>query len=214
MGKIKKPVRVIKISERRALAMKERERRKKSRKLTGKVGLRAGDLFEERKVKFMPRPYKKLPVYSQRRKVMFNNDCNLLSHFGLMRQYIHYKYDVDLQLLEILLYLYDIQYFTRQDYKEFPFNFTHARLNDMVKWGHFVRISEVKQGYSIYSLSLRSQKVIRHFYRLLSGESTIPEEELKKPWKGSEVAIDKKRRDLIAKLTSLPASESKKKLYD
>jgi len=204
---------MLNAGERRKRSIKSTTRIKKAKRHHDKVGLQAGKVLKENSIR-LKKTYHAKPPYAGPRVIVFNNDCSLLQNLHIMRRYLYYKYDVDINLLELLLYLYPFNYFTGYDYHDFPMNFKFARLKNMVECGHIVIASDVKKGKKLYALSLNSKKIVRKFYALLSGEETIPESDFDKAWNKTETAKGNKTFDLIKKMSKLPPSESKKKLYD
>lgn len=214
MGKKRK---MFKIGERKAKALEELNRRKKAKKYSDFLPVEAGEIIKANHVtlvKQYPKPL--IPKYSGKRGLLFNEDCSLLQYFMLMRQYIKIKYDIDLQLLETLLYLYPTNYFTANDFHDMPLQFKYGRMRTMVEWGYIVLVSEGqgKGEVSLYTLATKYKKIIREFYALLSGEKTIPKEEIEIHSKRSKTTIEQKRLALLKKLSGLPVPEGKKKMFE
>lgn len=203
------------VGDQRKKSVEDVNRRRQAKEPADRVGKKAGKILKANKVVLKPSVIKtKVPAYAGPRFAYFNTDCNLLQDLKMIRDYMKYKHGVDLQMLELFLYLYPINYFTSMDYHDYPFNFKAARISTMIKWGHLVISSNVKNGANMYSLSPKSKRIVREFYMLLSGEEKIPKEDLDKAWKSTQSSQGKKSLDLLKKLTALPPDESKKKLYD
>jgi len=166
---------------------------------------------KSKKVKYK-RPTKAAP---KPKALPFFRGYDLLENMMVVRQYIQKKNNIDIGLLEILLYLAPKQYFTQADYKEMPKQFTYCYMSNLVKTGYIVPVQAgTSNGKKIFTVNRKGQEIVRNFYELLSGEKLISEvlyQPLTK--KKGQTTIDKKRMDLITKINRLPVSESKKALF-
>lgn len=141
---------------------------------------------------------------------------DLLERLIIVRPYIQKKYDLTIDLLELLLYLHGKKLFTQADFAEIPKQFSYASIRNILDTGHVVIAQEgVDLSKHVYKLSVHATHGIEDFYELLSGEKKFPEYTLMNPLskKRDAAAIDKKRMRLIKKINLLPPPEKHKNLY-
>jgi hypothetical protein len=138
-----------------------------------------------------------------------------------VQPFILKKHDISLRLLNVLLYLYPKGYFTILDY--FPISHAGYEVRFpiyLVKKGYANVVAKPKDGRNtqkidkrwVYTLSQKGKEIVREYYELLSGERKFPEK--KTPFDKSDKAIDRQRKDLMAKLNQMPVSDNKKKFYE
>lgn len=109
------------------------------------------------------------------KNAMMNTDFNLLENQYVVRKYFQKKFNINLQELEILLYLFPKGYFSHADYKAFPLNFTYRQIVSMMKKGHVKIFHEGRnKDHHIYTLTKSAKHRIMVYYQLLSGELEIP----------------------------------------
>lgn len=150
------------------------------------------------------------------RYAVCNQGYDLLENMFVVRHYISDKYNVTLRVLELLLKLYPMNYFTYEDYYELPKNFQLVRA-DYLKEKKL--IEEYKHGTtrvnSVFCLTRKGKNCVEDFYKYLSGEKKIPETTDKnKMGKKNATQIDKLRFNFIKKMNQEGPSESKKKLFE
>lgn len=155
--------------------------------------------------------------YSKAKHLAIFKGYDLLENMIVVRQYVQKRYDIDLGLLEILLYLVPKQYFTQLDYREMPKQFRYCLLKNLIETGYVSILQEGRNAsYHLYKINRKGHEIVTCFYETLSGERTISENryDLNPLLKKKETsAFDKKRMDLISKINQLPAPEAKKGFY-
>lgn len=152
----------------------------------------------------------------KRKYAVCNQGYDLLENMFVVRHYISEKYDVSLRVLELLLKLYPMNYFTYQDYYELPKNFQLIRADFLKKRK---LIEEYKHGdtrvNSVFCLTIKARHCVEDFYKYLSGEKKIPEHTHRNSMaKKDATQIDKLRFKFIKKMNQEGPSESKKKLFE
>lgn len=159
----------------------------------------------------------KTPKYSKEKHLTVFRGYDLLENMIVIRQYIQKKHNIDLGLLEVLLFLAPKQYFTQLDYKEMPKQFKYCLLKNLIQTGFVSILSEGRKAeHHLYKINRKGHEIVTNFYELLSGEKKISETRYdNNPFlkKKGRSAFDKKRMDLISKINQLPTPESKKGFY-
>lgn len=153
--------------------------------------------------------------YSKVHHVEFFTGYDLLENMLIARPYIQKRYNIDLGLLELLIYLSPKQFFTQADYAEMPKQFKYCSIKNLMNTGYIgiVQNGECLSNH-IYNVNRKGSEIVRHFYEILSGEKKIPETRVNKlSLKNTRTPFDKKKMDLIHKINQLPAPEKKKPLY-
>lgn len=153
--------------------------------------------------------------YAKVRNLEVFTGYDLLENMLVARPYIQKRYNIDLGLLELLIFLSPKQYFTQKDYAEMPKQYKYCSIKNLMNTG-FVGIIQTGSCLSdhIYNVNKKGSEIVRHFYEVLSGEKKIPEDYTNPlARKKSRTPFDKKKMDLIEKINLLPAPEKKKALY-
>lgn len=105
---------------------------------------------------------------------------NHLKNLGLARRFICSKYSISIEMLEILLFIYPYNYFTKKDYDKIANTYFGCRLHYLKKKG-LVKVmyakktlkappGQKKQLADIYTLSKVSKNAVVHFHKIISGE--------------------------------------------
>ena len=153
--------------------------------------------------------------YSKEMHLKFFRGYNLLENLVVARPYIQKKYNIDLSLFEVLLYLSPKQYFTQKDYCAIPKQYTYGSIRNLMATGY---VSIVQNGdalhRNLYRVNRKGSEIVRHFYEILAGEKKF-DESYDNPLarKKTRTPFDKKKMDLILQINQLPAPEKKKPLY-
>lgn len=153
--------------------------------------------------------------YSKQFNLKLFEGYDLLENFILARPYIQKKYNIDLGLFELLLYLHGKKFFTQKDYAEMPKQFRYRSIKNLMNTGY---VGIVQNGENlakhVYRLNTNASIMIKEFYEVLSGEKKFLED-YSNPLarKKTRTAFDKKKMDLILKINQAPAPEKKKPLY-
>ncbi|MBC7845549.1 MAG: hypothetical protein H7Y10_03555 [Flavobacterium sp.] len=158
----------------------------------------------------------KIEKYSRAKHLPIFRGYDLLENMMVVRQYIQKKHNIDLGLLETLLFLNPKQYFTQADYAEMPKQFRYCYLKNLLATGYVSLLQDAKDvSKKLYKVNRKGHEIVCNFYELLSCEKKINEIQSSNPFNHTKkrTPFDKKRMDLIKKINQLPAPESKKGLY-
>lgn len=170
--------------------------------------IRESKNFEKNKDKYVRKRF--LEVYS---------GYDFLQHLGLVRRYICGKYRILNYQLELILYLYPLNYFTHSDIARFPKHYTFRTINALIKKKVIVVVSKAhkKKKYdkdvrknTLYALTKEMRQAVEEFYELLSKER--PFEEGSKAFELTQSSGRHNER-LIKMLNKKPAPEKFKRLY-
>tara|TARA_B100001167_G_scaffold191010_1_gene159691 strand:+ start:500 stop:1102 length:603 start_codon:yes stop_codon:yes gene_type:complete len=153
-------------------------------------------------------------IKNERAYLGFSRGFDLLENLHVVRKYIQKKHSVDLKELEILLKLYPMQYFTQRDYVAIPKPFKFRSIKNGLDKGLVEKVNIGEHlGKTIYTISNKKKRIVREFYKMLSGEMKIPEDWNRHFRYKNLNAYDKKALKLIKKINSQEKSEFKKSLY-
>lgn len=155
---------------------------------------------------------KRKPTYTVPQFLSYFEGYDFLQYFGLVRAHLQKKNKIDLNLLELLLYLYPLNYYTTEDYFEIPKSFKYNRIQMLVDMGlvSIVSVGRRKKD-TIYTLSKKGKQIVTSFYEYLSQEKKIPTVVLNKQ---KAPAYDKMKVKLIKKINSQGATESRKRYFE
>lgn len=168
-----------------------------------------------KKKRISPRSAKRKAKYAKEYFVEFFHGYDLLENSLFVRPYIQQYHDIDVRLLELLLYMAPKQFFTQKDYSEIPKSFRFRSVKFLLE-REFISI--VTTGASLnchlYRISAKGMHIVKHYYELLSGERGLNVGS-RNPWEKvtNRTAINKKRLDLSKKIMALGPPEKKKPLY-
>lgn len=127
---------------------------------------------------------------------------NFLKYWRVVRYYIKRKYDISLMELDMLLYLYDLPYFKKDDFNYYgnTMSWDKNRFYEMKNKGLFVewRPGGEKLGRSkMFVLSHKSKTICALTYKKLLSEEPISEDPRSNPLFKSENYNDKMYRKVI-----------------
>ena len=79
---------------------------------------------------------------------------NFLKFYRVVRYYIKRKYDITLMELDMLLYLYDMPYFKKEDFNYYgnTMSWDKKRFYDMIKKGLIKEWRPGKEKYALYKM--------------------------------------------------------------
>jgi hypothetical protein len=179
------------------------------RPLEDRIGPDAKRSMEKSKIFVKPKMGPKGKRYTKdnpKHVQYFSEGHDLLQYNMVVRPFIKKKYNVDRdEYLDILFYLYPIQFFTKKDYSVLPITEYHSifTINHLLEEGYIKKVVQtVKNTASIYTLSDMSHRIVEDYYDFLSGRKTItPDNYATNPFRGAGSAkIDKVREKLLEKL--------------
>lgn len=160
--------------------------------------------------------------YSRKSKkvlLSFVGGYDLLQYMIAVRPFICKRYNIKtLWELEVLLYLFPIQYFTNSDFKQVGLRQYNITLKSMLDDGYMkLCVKKVDSAGNLYALSDHSINIVKDFYKYLSGEKTINLKSDMNPFRGNDVAnVDKIRERVMLKLkrqTETSPSKFRANLY-
>lgn len=190
--------------------VKWRNGRKNANRATNKVPLFTLELLQEMGIQV------KAKQKEQKKYIYCNQGYDFLENFFVVRHYVCTKNKISLRVLEILLKLYPMNYFTYQDYYELPKNFQLVRADYLIKKGLMQEIKEKHKDRpeSIFKLTTIAGNIVRDFYKYLSGEKQIPEARRHNYMANPKATeIDKLRYEFIKKMNRTEPSETKKQTF-
>lgn len=151
-------------------------------------------------------------LYSKKRYIFCEDGYDILQNLLIVRHYVCKKNDIPFNLLELMLYLFPLNYFTHTDYGAIPKSFTFRTVATLLKQDVIViAVSGENRGKHLYALSSKSKGIVKMFYQMLSGEKKIPETNTM--FTKSDAAIDKRRVKFIPVLNRQEIPLTKKKLF-
>jgi hypothetical protein len=130
--------------------VKWRNGRKNANRATNKVPLFTLELLQEMGIQV------KAKQKEQKKYIYCNQGYDFLENFFVVRHYVCTKNKISLRVLEILLKLYPMNYFTYQDYYELPKNFQLVRADYLIKRGFMQEIKEHKIDLKLFDNLIRS----------------------------------------------------------
>lgn len=157
----------------------------------------------------------KIDKYTKQRFIQFYEGYDFLQNLIVVRAYIQKRYKIDYHMFELLLYLFPLQYFTREDYKLIPRQFRYKNVQHLQNLGYVsIAISGENRDKHLYTLSRSASEIVKHTYHCLSGEKKIPEIYQRNPMaRKTANTYEKKRMELIKVLNQQEVPETKKLLF-
>lgn len=127
---------------------------------------------------------------------------NFLKYWRVVRYYIRRKYDISLMELDMLLYLYDLPYFKKEDFNYYgnTMSWDKNRFYEMKGKGLFIewRPGGEKLGRSkMFVLSHKAKTICALTYKKLMSEEAISEDPRSNPLFKSDNYNDKIYRKVI-----------------
>jgi len=132
---------------------------------------------------------------------------DFLQYWRVVRYWAYRKYDISYIELEIILHLYNIELFTKQQYRNFDglFAWDKTRWGSLIDKGLIVKWREEKMGKykqrTIYTLSIRAKRICSSVYKKLLKQEPIPENRQNNPiFAGNPNFTDKVYRKAIERM--------------
>jgi hypothetical protein len=138
------------------------------------------------------------PTYQPRDKRL-----NFLKNWRVVRYYIMRRYNITQVELEMILYLYDENVFTKRDFKDFEQSMAwrKERFDHMIE-KEYIRLW--RKGYegqaNMYELTMKAKMICNQTYKKLTGEEHISESPHQNIVFKGEKYMDKIYRRLIKKM--------------
>lgn len=157
----------------------------------------------------------------KKQKLIFTSGRDLLQFNIVVRPYILRKHRIKNALeLDILLYLFPIQYFTMRDFKALPTLNEGYHLNTLIELNYIEVVVQHRKGVAnnLYGLTERAKKIVKEYYEYLSGEKTVNPTGYTNPFNDKDATkVDSIRQKLLNKLTRQTKTQPKlyrKNFYD
>jgi hypothetical protein len=132
-------------------------------------------------------------------------DYNFLKYYRVVRYYIKKKYDITLMELDMILYLYDMPFFRKEDFNYYgnTMSWDKKRFYEMIKKGLIKEWRPGKEQYAkakMYELSHKAKSICSLTYKKLLQEETISEKTVSNPIFKKETYMDKVYKNVIEKM--------------
>jgi hypothetical protein len=155
--------------------------------------------------------------YSKAKYLEIYQGFDMLEDLYTVRTFTIKKFDIDPNLLEILLKLMGMRIFTRLEYSKIPRNFTYGRFQSILESGYVnILMDNTDVEKRLFCLNTKGRNIVITFYEHLSGQVPIPEDSKHNPManKNKNTPYDKKKLDLIKRMNKLEVPEHKKRLFE
>ncbi len=132
-------------------------------------------------------------------------DYNFLKYYRVVRYYIKKKYDITLMELDMILYLYDMPFFRKEDFNYYgnTMSWDKKRFYEMIKKGLIKEWRPGKEQYAkakMYELSHKAKSICSLTYKKLLQEETISEKTVSNPIFKKKTYMDKVYKNVIEKM--------------
>lgn len=144
---------------------------------------------------------RKTPIYHPRDK-----KYNFLKYHRIVSYYIKNKYSISAAELDMILFLYDENIFTKDTFNEFSesMSWDKNRFSKMVEDGMIKKWRDRKetQRSNLWELTIKSKRICNHMYKKLMQEEHISEDPYRNEiFKGTSY-MDKVYKNLIKKMNT------------
>lgn len=159
---------------------------------------------------------KKTEKYSKRKHLFAFYGFDLLENLISVRIFIQKKYEIQLTILEVLLFIAPKQFITMADYKVIAKDFSICRIKSLIDKGWLKPVTNGQYKYQeIYGLTIKCKNMIAEFYGMMSGEIKLVHVKKKETLVGPKSTLqDKKINEMIKKFNLLEIPESKRSLFE
>ena len=143
-------------------------------------------------------------IYEQKKNVYLprKKEFNFLKYWRIVRYYICKRYEISLSELELLLYFYDENVFTRSQFNEYCsiLAWNNRRFSELIEKDLIRKWREGKGTVShLYELTTKGKRICNLTYKKLAGEDINEDPNKNKIMKG-ESYTDKVYRNMIRKM--------------
>ena len=143
----------------------------------------------------------KTPVYQFREK-----DFTFLKYHRVVRYYIKNKYEISGSELDMILFLYDENVFTKDVFNDFArtMSWDKSRFSQMVKDGLIRKWRDRKetQRSNLWELTIKAKRICNHMYKNLTRQEVISEDPYRNEIFKGKSYMDKIYKDMIKKMNS------------
>lgn len=150
---------------------------------------------------------RKTPRYSPNEK-----QYNFLKYYRVVKYYIKNKYKISEAELDMILFLYDEDIFTKDIFNDFArtMSWDKERFSSMVESGYIKKWRDRKetQRSNLYELTISAKRICNHMYKKLMQEEVISEDPYRNEiFKGNSY-MDKVYKDIIKKMNAKTQSRN------
>jgi DNA-binding MarR family transcriptional regulator len=143
----------------------------------------------------------KTPVYQFREK-----DFTFLKYHRVVSYYIKNKYQISGSELDMILFLYDENVFTKDVFNDFArtMSWDKSRFSQMVKDGLIKKWRDRKetQRSNLWELTIKAKRICNHMYKKLTHQEIISEDPYRNEIFKGKSYMDKIYKDMIKKMNS------------
>ena len=143
----------------------------------------------------------KTPVYQFREK-----DFTFLKYHRVVSYYIKNKYQISGSELDMILFLYDENVFTKDVFNDFArtMSWDKSRFSQMVKDGLIKKWRDRKetQRSNLWELTIKAKRICNHMYKKLTHQEIISEDPYRNEIFKGKSYMDKIYKDIIKKMNS------------
>ena len=143
----------------------------------------------------------KTPVYQFREK-----DFTFLKYHRVVSYYIKNKYQISGSELDMILFLYDENVFTKDVFNDFArtMSWDKSRFSQMVKDGLIKkwRYRKETQRSNLWELTIKAKRICNHMYKKLTHQEIISEDPYRNEIFKGKSYMDKIYKDMIKKMNS------------
>lgn len=155
-------------------------------------------MYKRLYVKKKPR---KTPTYFPKEK-----QHNFLKYYRVVKYYIKSKYNISELDLDMILFLYDEDIFTKDIFNDFArtMSWNKERFSQMVEAGYIKKWRDRKetQRSNLYELTISSKRICNHMYKKLTQEEVISEDPYRNEIFKGKSYMDKIYKDIIKKMNA------------
>ncbi len=107
-------------------------------------------------------------------RLYLSDDYNELQYFGVIKKYLCWKYDINSEDIDKLLYLYPVTYFTFKDYRRLPVSWGRMRWEGLFDKDIIEKVYGHRKQRAVYRLTRKGKGIVRQLYKLLRGDVKLP----------------------------------------
>lgn len=184
-------------------------------KFIDRIPADAKEYIEKKKLAVIKNPHQKKGNYTKNQFLLFYDGFDFMQYQIVVRPFILKKYSIDNKILEILLFLFPMNYFTRRDYIQLVRPFSHINVDAFVEKG-FGRVAVNAKGKDkkVYTLTIMAKNIVTSYYEYLSGKKKLPMDEQINPMaRAGANRSDKIRMELIRVLQDAPVSNTRQVFF-
>jgi len=134
---------------------------------------------------------------------------NYLKNWRTVRAYVKARYNITQSELDTLFFLYSEKYFTRGGFEGFQKTLSWtAKVFDNLRTKGYIVIfcaSDHVRKPTIYQLSPKAEKLIRHIYKVLEGKPISENGQVNPLFRNDTSSLEKAYRNMIVKMNKATA---------